>query len=531
MHLNGECRGILHTFLADHEGEPRIAWYPSAGSDFRALMYLHPAYTALAPSIGPEPLPPDIFVFTDLNDAVLDAMYESSVIYEDEYTTVKVEKIEELPTLSMTIQAEDPDIRGRKRSGRVICMMVSAVSTILGEIRYPVIYAITANEVFFSDIMHPKNVRLSHIVHIRYGGGLGGGGFAAGTWMRHILRQVGCDVYISDGHTAWQIGDESMVSNCPAVPPESDVHLHPIRMIPGVRWSNHGDVTWNLVVTKAAFADFQSAPVFRSNPDLLLDEREADIPVSIGNADPGLIVVCSITSLLLEMATARVESSRLTTLPESYPETAWIRIACRTCTERVHHSEHQHNDLRDFWSRYCGVHEQATPAIDYFMDYTTAKRFPPFIVDTRLNKVERFVKWSNRLSFDVGSFRRWALGNGHANDNRGQQRTTFLDHDAFLEIFAAYVAGSSIEGKRLSPWFKEFEQAIRFTDASGEALGTSKNVQILFLEDLTTLEFTAMEKFRRRYSRAESQDLRSSSNISDTKVQIYYGLPPGVPLR
>jgi hypothetical protein len=40
-HLNGNKAGQLNNFLDNFEGEPRIAWYPSAGEDFRALLYLH----------------------------------------------------------------------------------------------------------------------------------------------------------------------------------------------------------------------------------------------------------------------------------------------------------------------------------------------------------------------------------------------------------------------------------------------------------------------------------------------------------
>ena len=44
LNLNGNKTGQLKKFLDVFEGEPRIAWYPSAGEDFRPLLYLHPKF-------------------------------------------------------------------------------------------------------------------------------------------------------------------------------------------------------------------------------------------------------------------------------------------------------------------------------------------------------------------------------------------------------------------------------------------------------------------------------------------------------
>lgn len=63
--LNGEKNGQFKRFLDSFVGVPRIAWYPSGGEDFRALLHLHPAYSQINRAKGEEPAPPDIFLYTD----------------------------------------------------------------------------------------------------------------------------------------------------------------------------------------------------------------------------------------------------------------------------------------------------------------------------------------------------------------------------------------------------------------------------------------------------------------------------------
>jgi len=45
--LNGDRKGPFSRFLAKAGPEPAICWYPSAGQDFRDVLYLDPAYARL----------------------------------------------------------------------------------------------------------------------------------------------------------------------------------------------------------------------------------------------------------------------------------------------------------------------------------------------------------------------------------------------------------------------------------------------------------------------------------------------------
>ena len=77
---------------------------------------------------------------------------------------------------------------------------------------------------------------------------MGGGGSATGVWLINVLKQLGCEVFISDGHYAWQEGDNKAAD---IYPPLADHGQNPdlegIRSMPGESWLNHGNVIWNLV--------------------------------------------------------------------------------------------------------------------------------------------------------------------------------------------------------------------------------------------------------------------------------------------
>jgi len=59
--LAGATAGAFRQWLDEFEGEPRVAWYPSVGRDFRDLLYLSRKISELYPPSKPEPLPPDVF--------------------------------------------------------------------------------------------------------------------------------------------------------------------------------------------------------------------------------------------------------------------------------------------------------------------------------------------------------------------------------------------------------------------------------------------------------------------------------------
>ena len=132
-------------------------------------------------------------------------------------------------------------------ANKVLFITVKVHSDKLGEYKFPLIYAFTENESFCVEkLMNDQSV-LSHIIHMRYNGGMGGGK-ASGVWIVNVLKQLGCEVFISDGQYFWQEGDNKAAELYPELAFQGIFpDLENIRILDGERWSKQGEVTWNLV--------------------------------------------------------------------------------------------------------------------------------------------------------------------------------------------------------------------------------------------------------------------------------------------
>lgn len=247
--LNGTKNGAFRRWLDEFQGEPRIAWYPSAGQDFRDLLYLNPQYSKVNPASQPDPQAPDIFLHTDYFPWYSSTFLDTLNLYLDERTNVCVRSIEELPPCRLPLHNGVVDFpKGSRATGRVLFLDISVCSETLGIYSAPVVYAFVENSAFCAERILPLEGVLSHVIHVRYGGGCGGGGQSSGIWLKNILRKVRCECFITDGHGYVQEGDEKIYSIYPALADrEAPAHLEVIRTIPGNSWSGHGDVSWNII--------------------------------------------------------------------------------------------------------------------------------------------------------------------------------------------------------------------------------------------------------------------------------------------
>ena len=209
-HLNGNKNGILKEYLDSIKEPLNIAWYPSAGEDFRPMLYLSHEYSEINPAPIPETIFPNFFIYSDYFPWSTSTFLDTPIIYKDRNTKVEVLKIEELPRLDLPL---DSDIvyfpEGSVATGRVLFLKIKITSKQLDELQYPLIYAFVENESFCSKILLPMNCSISHIIHVRYGGGLGGGGIASGAWLLNVLKRLNCKVYITDGEYTPSSGDEA----------------------------------------------------------------------------------------------------------------------------------------------------------------------------------------------------------------------------------------------------------------------------------------------------------------------------------
>ncbi|MDR0927157.1 MAG: hypothetical protein LBO69_05260 [Ignavibacteria bacterium] len=252
LHLNyGNASSALSRFIDSLEGrEPRIAWYPSAGWDFRDLLYLSPQYAKYNPASQAEPAPPDLFLHTDYFPWGGPDFLDTRTLYEGYNTVVIAESIEMLQYLSLPLHCGIVNFpRGSIATNKVVFMNVKVGSNKLGEISYPILYAFCENESFCAEVMLPNETHISHVIHNRYGGGLGGGGKSRGGWILNVLKKLYCELFISDGrHNEIEGGDISAMKRYPILASKDAPTLTSIRSISSKLWSDYSKtIDWNLV--------------------------------------------------------------------------------------------------------------------------------------------------------------------------------------------------------------------------------------------------------------------------------------------
>ncbi len=249
LKLNGTKNGSFIEWLNNFEGEPRISWYPSAGEDFRDLLYLNSRYYNHNPSDGLEPFPPNIFLHTDYFPWETSSFLDSHTVYSDRRTCIRLKEIEKLPELKLPLDEKIVFFpEGSVATNHVVFIKAEVNSSVLGTFIVPVVYAFVENASFCSDVIIPNNCPISHIIHVRYGGGCGGGGYSTGSWLLNVLQKLECECFITDGCLQRASGDERVYELFPNLRGSEDISkLKPIREMPSYIWSEHGDITWNII--------------------------------------------------------------------------------------------------------------------------------------------------------------------------------------------------------------------------------------------------------------------------------------------
>ncbi len=240
--LNGDTNGRFRAWMDALGREPRIAWYPSAQRDFRPLMHLAPGFAKGQPARGPEPQPPDIFLYTDYYPWQGRNVLDRNPLFRDRRTTVTLRHLEELPRLDLPLDRGIVTLlRGGPLTGRVVFMELEVRSDLLGTLQWPLVYAFCENEAFCARMILPLGGRLSHIVQVDYDSG----GRASGTWLQNVLGPTGCEVFLTSGDGPMASGDERAMQLYPALRQQDGMPgLVPYRVTPGRNGSRCGDVTW-----------------------------------------------------------------------------------------------------------------------------------------------------------------------------------------------------------------------------------------------------------------------------------------------
>lgn len=249
INLNGTNQGPFNRWLRDLRDEPRIAWYPSAGEDFRDTLYLHPNYLPTRQNLRLAPPCPNIFLHTDYFPWENSTFLDNQFVHVDDRTSIFVRSIEELPRCDLPLDNQIVAFpNGSNATGRVLFLEVEINSNVLGKFSAPVIYAFVENSVFCAEVALPLQAIFSHVIHIRFGGGCGGGGQSSGIWILNVLRKLRCECFITDSHYHRGRGDERVYDLHPALRGNEDTQqFKRIWTIPSASWSNHGEISCNIL--------------------------------------------------------------------------------------------------------------------------------------------------------------------------------------------------------------------------------------------------------------------------------------------
>lgn len=175
---------------------PRVAWYPSAGNDFRSLLFLHPEYQA--DCVVP---PPDVFLFSDVAHYPSKSFLNTPILYEDSRTTLTVLSMKMVGTLGLPQRPELVHAERHELTNQVYLMEVKIESSSLNERIVPVYYAFCENTAL-ADYLIRRRIKVSHLIRVCYGNGWGGS-LASGAWLLNAIKPLQCEAFISDRNEHW----------------------------------------------------------------------------------------------------------------------------------------------------------------------------------------------------------------------------------------------------------------------------------------------------------------------------------------
>lgn len=237
--------------------QPRIAWYPSAGTDFRPLYFLSDHYLSNNPPVnGVDSREPDIYLYTDYriyNELFEKILFrgENPIIHDDGRSKVVLSDIEYLGRIHF---ASYPDYTLTEENAhffnRVFFFYVTIESAQFGLITKPVLYAFSCNEQFCSELMIPSGGKISQVIHVRYGHGFGGAN-CSGHWIQHVLSLLGCEMYVHDGLSHYSYNEHNIIEHYGnVIPQKSLLVFKTIREIDGLNRSHSTRIIWQEVQNK-----------------------------------------------------------------------------------------------------------------------------------------------------------------------------------------------------------------------------------------------------------------------------------------
>ncbi len=245
-YLNGNRRGLFKQFLASFSGTPRIAWYPSCGEDFEVLKYLNRNFSSLNPSQEIEPEHPDLFLFTDVCMTRRFDVLNENVLFSKTNIEIKTIEHEILPELNLSYQEGMLHMSPSIDFNKVVYLKVRMIDADCGIMDFHVLYVYAENFDFYRKVLKPCKAKFSHVIKVRYG--ISGNNIQSqGAWILHLLNDLGCELFITDGLTEGRNSDTEDSFYEDGIYDKEIPNMRIIRILKDCYWSDNGQITWNLI--------------------------------------------------------------------------------------------------------------------------------------------------------------------------------------------------------------------------------------------------------------------------------------------
>ena len=258
-----------------------ICWYPSAGADYRALLYLsdvfYDKYSESVAGIYPDHdrVVPDLFIYTDVNipsdsqnysgthnietcAALLNNPHnwkKAKILYRDKNTTIIIESISRFEGVITGLNKRyvNDDYGVSENYGNALLMNIKVESY-----KYPygtsawrtkLLYVIGENVVVAKNLFLDNSIKIDTVVQIRYGDGWGGAELK-GQWVKSLFSHLDTKYFIANQRYIEY--DEEIYTNdinmikgyfepyelvkCPA--------FAELYRTDGIKWSSYGPVCW-----------------------------------------------------------------------------------------------------------------------------------------------------------------------------------------------------------------------------------------------------------------------------------------------
>lgn len=238
-----------------------ICWYPSAGEDFKPLLFISDwYYKKNSVPMDEGQVLPELFIFTDYagfysHDTELRCYgnaYEQiqngyckpdscfiHVSYKNSSTDIIVKSFEKLRDLQLPFDSELAAFEKGPDYNSAFLMKVEVISRINEEVKTyetSIMYVAALNELFAERVLIPNRFKTEYLIIIRYGTGFGGGNGKGFTWILSDYKELGIK-YLVTSHCVQ--GEFSETKSDKPYP-----NITGIYGIDGKQWTKDVPVVW-----------------------------------------------------------------------------------------------------------------------------------------------------------------------------------------------------------------------------------------------------------------------------------------------